>query len=93
MEMFPSMWFALHHEQGHTHKIAADKDKALKSNAFTAASALCLATLRGAEAAHIESKIGSIKVGKLADIMLYNANSINLTNVIDLFKGIVFHVL
>ncbi|TFK35342.1 Metallo-dependent hydrolase [Crucibulum laeve] len=90
-EMFPAMRFALQHERGRAHKVAADEDKALKYNAFTAASAFRLATLGGAEAAHIESKIGSIEIGKLADIVLYDANSINLANIIDPFKGIVFH--
>ncbi|TFK33564.1 Metallo-dependent hydrolase [Crucibulum laeve] len=90
-EMFPAMRFALQHERGRVHKMTADEDKAPKYNEFTAASAFRLATLGGAEAAHVESKIGSIEVGKLADIVLYDANSVNLANVIDPFKGIVFH--
>ncbi|TFK33565.1 Metallo-dependent hydrolase [Crucibulum laeve] len=90
-EMFPAMRFALQYERGRINAADASEDKAVKYNAYTAASAFRLGTLGGAEAAHVESKIGSIEVGKLADIVLYDANSFNLANCTDPFRGIVFH--
>ena len=65
--------------------------KAPKYAKYPGPVAFRLATLGGAEAAHVESKVGSIEVGKQADILLFDALSINLANVIDPFAGIVYH--
>ncbi|KDQ57003.1 hypothetical protein JAAARDRAFT_178495 [Jaapia argillacea MUCL 33604] len=78
-EMFPAMHFALQWERGHQY------------NNIKAASAFRLATLGGAEAAHVASDLGSIEVGKLADILLYDATSVNLASCSDPFRGIVIH--
>lgn len=64
--------------------------KATKYNEFNCASVFRLATLGGAEAAH-RSDIGSIEPGKLADIVLYDADSVNLASCPDPFKGIAIH--
>ena len=40
---------------------------------------------------HAADRIGSIEPGKLADIVLYDADSINLAGCTDPFKGIVIH--
>ncbi|KDQ51838.1 hypothetical protein JAAARDRAFT_62207 [Jaapia argillacea MUCL 33604] len=93
-EMFPAMRVALQCERGRLHKVRADDGKGVKYNSLSAASAFRLATLGGAETAHVETQIGSIEVGKLADIVLYNADSVNLSNCSncsDPFRGIVLH--
>ncbi|TFK47410.1 Metallo-dependent hydrolase [Heliocybe sulcata] len=90
-EMFPAMRFALQWERGRMHEALAKDDQAARYNSLTAASAFRLATLGGAEVAGRSSDIGSIEAGKLADIVLYNAESINLAHCHDPFKGIVFH--
>lgn len=73
----------------HTHAFASSP-KAIRQNELRCASVFRLATLGGAEAAH-RSDIGSIEPGKLADIVLYDANSVNLAGCLDPFKGIVMH--
>ena len=50
-----------------------------------------LATLGGAEALNLANSIGTIEVGKKADIVVLDANSVNLAGIRDPFKGIVFH--
>ncbi|KZT25547.1 Metallo-dependent hydrolase [Neolentinus lepideus HHB14362 ss-1] len=90
-EMFPAMRFALQWERGRIHETLANEDKSARYNALSAASAFRLATLGGAEASGRSTQIGSVEVGKLADIVLYDAESVNLAHCRDPYKGIVFH--
>lgn len=90
-EMFPAMRFALQWERGRIHENLSTKSKATAYNNCPAASAFRLATLGGAEAAHVSSQLGSIEVGKLADIAIYDSESVNLAGCVDPFRGIVFH--
>ena len=60
-------------------------------NKHNAVDAFRLATLGGAEALNLASSIGTIEVGKKADIVILDANSVNLAGIRDPFKGIVFH--
>ncbi|THH15252.1 hypothetical protein EW146_g5197 [Bondarzewia mesenterica] len=46
---------------------------------------------RRAQAAHASTTVGSIEPGKLADIVLYDADSINLAGCTDPFRGVVMH--
>ena len=46
-----------------------------KSVGFTVEEAFNLATIRGAHAMKMEHEIGSITVGKLADLVIFDANS------------------
>lgn len=60
-------------------------------NKHNAADAFRLATLGGAEALNLSNSIGTIEVGKKADIVVLDANSVNLAGIRDPFKGVVFH--
>ncbi|KAL6309765.1 hypothetical protein BKA93DRAFT_814686 [Sparassis latifolia] len=62
-----------------------------KYNHNNAADAFRLATLGGAEALNMEHLIGTIEVGKKADLVLYDAESTNLAAIADPFQGITFH--
>jgi hypothetical protein len=46
-----------------------------KSVGFTVEEAFNLATIRGAHAMKMENEIGSIAVGKMADLLIFNASS------------------
>jgi len=85
------MHFALQTERGRIHRELSSRGKGIAYNNIRAASAFRLATLCGAEAAHVSSKIGSLEVGKLADIVIYDAASINLGGCSDPFRGITLH--
>jgi len=89
-EMFTAMRISLAWERGN-HQLRLAPLKAPKYPRYNGATAFRLATLGGVEAAHVESKTGSIEVGKQADSLLFDALSINLANVSDPFNGIVYH--
>lgn len=50
-----------------------------------------MATLGGAEALNMQHQIGTIEVGKKADIVIFDANSVNLAGIADPVPGITFH--
>lgn len=60
-------------------------------NKFNSVDAFRLATLGGAESLNMEHIIGTIEVGKRADLVVFDASSANLAGCIDPFQGIVFH--
>ena len=60
-------------------------------NKFYSKDAFRLATLGGAEAINMSHLLGSIEVGKKADIVVFDASSANLAGCADPFQGIVFH--
>lgn len=51
------------------------RDKTPLSVGYSVESAFNLATIRGAAAMKMSDRIGSIKVGKLADLVIFDANS------------------
>ena len=60
-------------------------------NKFNSVDAFRLATLGGAEALNMADQIGTIEVGKKADLVIIDANSVNLAGIEDPFQGVVFH--
>lgn len=60
-------------------------------NKFKSVDAFRLGTLGGAECLNMSHLIGTIEVGKKADIVVFDATSANLAGAIDPFQGIVFH--
>ncbi len=52
--------------------------KAIKYGGLTETEALKLATLNPAKALHIDDKVGSIKVGKVADLVLWTDNPLSI---------------
>lgn len=72
-------------------RTAALIQKALRgSQVLTALTALRMATIRGARALGLSDEIGSIEIGKRADIQILNLNRIHTTPHPDLISTIVY---
>ncbi len=56
----------------------------------TAEEAFALATIRGAEALHLEKKIGSIEQGKRADIVIVERDSLNQIPLYNIYSDLVY---
>lgn len=85
------MRIALQWQRGQNHALLAQSRKPPLRNDLTSASAFRLATLGGAEAIHQEDKLGTIEPGKLADIVIIDAEkSMNLAGAVDPIQGYVF---
>lgn len=85
------MRFALQWARGHENELLAQQGLSPLFTPYSSASAFRLATLGGAEAIHKEASLGSIEKGKLADIVIVDAeDSINLAGAVDPFQAMVF---
>lgn len=60
-------------------------------NKFKSSDAFRLATLGGAEVVNMSDIIGTVEVGKKADLLIFDARSTNLAGISDPFQGVVFH--
>ncbi len=49
-----------------------------------------MATIGGARALHMEDKIGSLEVGKLADIVVVNTHDVNMTPIYNPYSALVY---
>ncbi|KZT66045.1 Metallo-dependent hydrolase [Daedalea quercina L-15889] len=77
---------------GRSHEqIERDGHAGPKCNRHLCADAFRLATLGGAEALNLHDKIGTIEVGKKADIVVFDTDSANLAGIDDPISGITFH--
>nr|VWO97269.1 1-acyl-sn-glycerol-3-phosphate acyltransferase (EC [Ganoderma boninense] len=91
-DIFAQMRVALQWARGHDHEhIHLNKEKAPFKNKYNCADAFRLGTLAGAEALNLAHLIGSVEVGKRADLLVFDANSVNLGGVEDPIAGVVFH--
>ncbi len=52
-----------------------------------------MATIGGARALHMEDKIGSLEVGKLADVIIIDTKSLNMQPIYDPYSAIVYSML
>jgi cytosine/adenosine deaminase-related metal-dependent hydrolase len=62
----------------------------LQATALSARDALEMATIGGARALALDGEIGSIEVGKAADLVVFDGESPSLANVHDPFNAVVF---
>ncbi len=60
-------------------------------NKYNSVDAFRLGTLGGAEALNLAHLIGSVEVGKRADLVIFDADSVNLGGADDPIAGVVFH--
>jgi 5-methylthioadenosine/S-adenosylhomocysteine deaminase len=67
------------------HKVTSGDPKVM-----TAQQAFELATIRGAEALHLEKEIGSIEVGKRADIVIVERDSLNQIPLYNIYSDLVY---
>ena len=73
-------------EYGHGYDQAVQRDLNRK-----AADVLRMATLGGAEAMQLDSLIGSVEVGKKADLVLWRCDNIETVPIVDPVATLVFH--
>ncbi|TFK45878.1 hypothetical protein OE88DRAFT_1649032 [Heliocybe sulcata] len=90
-EMFTAVHLVLQSERGRIHETLHAQGKVLLHNDLPAASVFRLATLGGAGAAYVAFEVGSLKVGKLADVILYDPDSADVAGCSDPFRGIAIH--
>ncbi|KAH9855042.1 Metallo-dependent hydrolase [Lenzites betulinus] len=91
-DMFTQMRFALQWARGHDHeRIRLNKETPPFHNRDNSADVFRLATLGGAEALGLAHLIGTVEVGKRADLLVFDANSVNLGGAADPIGGVVFH--
>lgn len=91
-DIFTQMRFALQWARGHDHeRILANKETRPFHNKYSCADAFRLGTLGGAEALGLSQLIGTVEVGKRADLLVFDANSVNLAGAADPIAGVVFH--
>jgi 5-methylthioadenosine/S-adenosylhomocysteine deaminase len=67
------------------HKLSSGDPKVM-----SALQAFELATIRGARALHMEKEIGSIEVGKRADLVLVDRDSLNKIPVYNIYSDLVY---
>ena len=70
---------------GLLHKVAA-----LQADAITAIDVMRMATLEGARALGLDTKVGSLEVGKRADVVLLDGNTPELATIHDPWQQIVY---
>lgn len=66
------------------------KGNNLNATVINAQTALKMATINGAKALGLEDKIGSIEVGKLADLQVIDTNNSFMTPIYDYYSAIVY---
>ncbi|KAF4992232.1 hypothetical protein FDECE_13784 [Fusarium decemcellulare] len=69
------MRLALQHARHHRNQKIIDNDKFPRKNIGTSEEAFNMGTIAGARAIRMESQIGSLAVGKLADIVIFDSTS------------------
>ena len=89
--MFAPMRFALQDaRRTEQQRIRAAKEAMPFKQKYNSVDAFRLATLGGAEALGLANAIGTVEVGKKADLLIFDANSVNLAGADDPFSGVVF---
>lgn len=66
------------------------KNETRNRSAFPARQVVEMATIGGAKALHMEQKIGSIEVGKRADLVLVETRSANMFPIYDPYSALVY---
>ncbi|KAH9948782.1 Metallo-dependent hydrolase [Amylocystis lapponica] len=91
-DLFQQMRMALQFARGRGHE-ATELGKLTppKTNEYYCRDAFRLATLGGAEALNLGHLVGTVEVGKRADLVVFDTDSANLAGIADPFAGITFH--
>ncbi|KAL4247038.1 5-Methylthioadenosine/S-adenosylhomocysteine deaminase [Abortiporus biennis] len=91
-DIFTQMRIVLQWDRGRRHeKTLLSKVDPPKYNTHTSHEAFRLGTLGGAEAINLSHQIGTIEVGKKADLVVFDTDSANLAGSLDPFQAIVFN--
>lgn len=90
-EMFTQMRLMLQSARALSNDALEMQGMAPRRVAFPARDVLRLATLGGAEALGLEDRIGTIEVGKQADLILLRTDAISISPATDAINAVVFH--
>ncbi|KAI0751091.1 Metallo-dependent hydrolase [Daedaleopsis nitida] len=91
-DMFTQMRVVLQWARGHDHEhIHLNKITPPFKNKYNSVDAFRLGTLGGAEALNLAHLIGTVEVGKRADLVIFDGDSVNLAGADDPIAGVVFH--
>ncbi|KAH9928565.1 Metallo-dependent hydrolase [Epithele typhae] len=91
-DMFTQMRTQLQWSRGATHENIRQNKLALPyKNEWNSADVFRLATLGGAECLNMGDLIGTVEVGKRADLLVFDTNTPNLGGAADPVTGVVFH--
>jgi cytosine/adenosine deaminase-related metal-dependent hydrolase len=90
-EMFTQMRLMLQSARALSNDIYEMHGLAPRNIAIPARDVLRLATLGGAEALGLDARIGSIEVGKQADLLLLRTDAIGIAPATDAINSVVFH--
>jgi len=82
-DMFTNMRAALAHDRVQVNAVAWEKDEPVPDSILTARRTLEMATSDGAHVAGVADRTGSLTVGKQADVIVIDANTINSAPVFD----------
>jgi cytosine/adenosine deaminase-related metal-dependent hydrolase len=74
-DIVSQMRLALQHERSHRNEKVIAQDKRTMSLNLFVQDVFRLGTIQGARAIHMEDKLGSVEVGKLADLVIFDGNS------------------
>lgn len=90
--MFIQMRTALQWARAHDHEhIHLNKITPPFKNKYNSVDAFRLGTLGGAKALNLAHLIGTVEVGKRADLLVFDTDSVNLAGAEDPITGVVFH--
>jgi 5-methylthioadenosine/S-adenosylhomocysteine deaminase len=78
-DMFTQMRAGFAGERARTNAIAWEADTPVPATMLTARDMLAMATVNGAKVAGLEGKVGTLTPGKKADVVLIDAEAINVT--------------
>ncbi|HZN79788.1 MAG TPA: amidohydrolase family protein [Mycobacterium sp.] len=91
VDMFSQMRAAFQSQRNVIHE-SARKDPPENAKPVTTRDILRMATLRGAQAAHLDHLIGSLTPGKIADIIVLNARTLNTVPMSHATGAVVHHM-
>lgn len=90
-DMFMPMRLGLHSVRALRNLDIEKQKKAPRAILPRAIEALRIATIGGAEAVHMESKIGTLEIGKCADVVIVNTDAMHMTPMHDAVVGVALY--
>lgn len=90
-DMFGPMRVTLMEERAARNDTLVAQDQVPRRLDFTCRDVVELATIKGARAANLDSEIGSLTIGKRADVICVRRDSLNLMGVLDPYSALVHY--
>jgi cytosine/adenosine deaminase-related metal-dependent hydrolase len=90
-DMFSQMRMMIQSARARANAAVASRGRAPRAITIPAREVLRLATLGGAESLHLESRIGTLELGKQADLILIRTDTIAMTPATDATAAVIFN--